>query len=218
MVDLARQAFSTNNFVLAAEIYERTIKENGPHAELFLGLADSFARGGQFTKAFEAYTNAFRLGRVTPEKLEHLVTALTESLSQDAGNSCSQQGSMKKSCMFTCVLCRGLLNDPVTIKCGHTFCRKCLERDRAKTCKVCGIVHYRLKPANIRTNVVLSNLIHKWFPDSCRAAELKAEGNTFFERRDFQRAIKFYSEAIALCKWFHLDTDYVLYTCLLFCS
>ncbi|KAK7097346.1 LON peptidase N-terminal domain and RING finger protein 3-like isoform X2 [Littorina saxatilis] len=207
MVDLARQAFSTNNFGLAAEIYERTIKENGPQADLYLGLADSFARGGQFTKAFDAYTNAFRLGRVTPEKLKHLVTALIESLSQDSSSSGGQQNSMKKSCMFTCVLCRGLLNDPVTIKCGHTFCRKCLERDRTKTCKVCGIVHYRLKPANIRTNVVLSNLIHKWFPDSCRAAELKAEGNKFFEKRDFERAIKFYSEAISLS-----DADHLLFS------
>ena len=205
MVDLAHQAFSTNNFVLAAEIYERTIKEKGPHADLFLGLADSFARGGQFTKAFEAYTNAFRLGRVTPEKLKHLVTSLAESLSQDSSSSGGQQCAMTRSCMFTCVLCRGLVNDPVTISCGHTFCRKCLERDRTKTCKVCGIVHYRLKPASIRTNVVFSNLIHKWFPDSCRAAELKVEGNTYFERRCFQRAIEFYSEAISLCKWFNFD-------------
>ena len=204
MVDLARQAFSTNNFGLAAEIFERTIKENGPQADLYLGLADSFARGGQFTKAFNAYTNAFRLGRVTPEKLKHLVTALIESLSQEINNSGSasnQQESMKKSCMFTCALCRGVLNDPVTINCGHTFCRKCLERDSTKTCKVCGIVHYRLKPANIRTNVVLSNLIHKWFPDNCRAAELKAEGNKFFEQRDFKHAITSYSKAIELCKY-----------------
>ncbi|KAL8562181.1 hypothetical protein ACOMHN_005166 [Nucella lapillus] len=209
MVDLARQAFSTNNFGLAADIYERTIKENGPQAELYLGLADSFARGGQFTKAFEAYTNAFRLGRVTHEKLKHLVTALIETLSQDVNKSAAAcpKDSMKKTCMFTCLLCRGIVNDPVTINCGHTFCRKCLERDPTKTCKVCGIVHYRLKPSSIRTNVVLSNIIRKWFPDSCRAAELKTEGNRFFEKKDFERAITSYSEAIQLS-----DTDHLLYS------
>ncbi|XP_076467743.1 LON peptidase N-terminal domain and RING finger protein 3-like [Babylonia areolata] len=209
MVDLARQAFSTNNFGLAADIFERTIQENGPQAELYLGLADSFARARQFTKAFDAYTNALRLGRVSHEKLKHLVTALIETLSEDVNKSgaCSQHDSMKKSCMFTCMLCRGIVNDPVTISCGHTFCRKCLERDSSKACKVCGIVHNRLKPSSICTNVVLSKLIHKWFPDSCRAAELKAEGNRFFEKKDFQSAITAYSEAIQLS-----DSDHLLYS------
>lgn len=201
MVDLAREAFSTNNFELAAEIYERTIKENGPNAELFLGLADSFARGGLFSKAFEAYTNAFRLGRISPEKLKHLVTALVDSLSQECGSSGSQGSTTIKSSMFTCVLCRGLLEEPVTIPCGHTFCRKCLDRDRSKACKVCGNLQYGVKTSSIRTNVVLSNLIRKWFPERCRAYELKAEGNKYFEKRDFQSAIKFYSEAISLCKY-----------------
>ena len=204
MVDLARQAFSTNNFGLAAEIYGRTIKENGPQAELFLGLADSFARGGLLRKAFDAYTTAFRHGKLGPEKLKHLVTALVESQSRDNGGV-GQQNPMKKSYMFTCALCRGLLNDPLTISCGHTFCRKCLVREQTKTrpgpaCKVCGIVHYRLKTANIRTNVVVSNLIRKWFPASHRATELKADGNKYFEKRDFERAIALYDEAISLCK------------------
>lgn len=204
MVDLARQAFTTNNFGLAAEIYERTIKENGPQAELFLGLADSFARGGHFSKAFGAYTNAFRLGKVTPEKLKHLVTALIESVRQDKARDKQQQASMRKSCMFTCLICRGLLNDPITILCGHTFCRKCLERDRSRTCKVCGIVHYRLTPSKLKTNVVLLNLIKKWFADECRAAELKCEGNKYFERADYPNAIQLYSQAIALSKTDHL--------------
>lgn len=203
MVDLARQAFSTKKFGLAAEIYEGTIKENGPNADLFLGLADSFARGGQFTKSFEAYTNAFRLGRIGPENLKHLVTALIESLSQDSAEN--KRITMSQSCMFTCVLCRGLLlQDPVTIKCGHTFCRKCLERDDSKTCPVCSTVHSRLKPYSYGTNVVLSNLIRKWFPENCRAADLKAEGNTYFEKLDFKAAIKYYTDAISLCGKDHL--------------
>ncbi|XP_076446045.1 LON peptidase N-terminal domain and RING finger protein 1-like [Babylonia areolata] len=114
--------------------------------------------------------------------------------------------------MFTCYICRGLFHDPVTISCGHTFCRKCLERDLTKThrdpaCKECGIVHFGLKPTNTRTNVVLSNLIKTWFPDRSKAAELKTEGNRYFERKDFERAIILYSEAIAL-----YDADHLLFS------
>ncbi|XP_071086910.1 LON peptidase N-terminal domain and RING finger protein 1-like [Haliotis cracherodii] len=199
MVDLARQAFSTNNFGLAAEIFERTIKENGPKMDLYLGLADSFARGGQFQKAFEAYSHAFRFGKVKPEKLKHLVTGLIESVKQDTANE-----NMNKKCMFTCWVCRSLLSDPVTIPCGHTFCRKCLMKDSSKACRICGVVHYTLKVANLKSNILLTHVIEKWFVDECEANRLKSKGNTYFELRDFPNAIIYYSKAIELVPKDHL--------------
>ncbi|XP_005112882.1 LON peptidase N-terminal domain and RING finger protein 3 [Aplysia californica] len=203
MVDLAKEAFSTNNFGLAADIYERTIRENGPTSELFLGLADSFARGGQFSKAFNAYTNAYRYGKVTPEKLKHLVVGLIETVKQDLSNSGPHEAK-QQSCMFTCGVCRGLLADPVTVPCGHTFCRKCLEKDKSKTCELCSTVHYRMKLRNLSSNVVLTSLIEKLFPSECRAAVLKKEGNGYFEKRDFRNAIDVYSKAIDIAPSDHL--------------
>lgn len=44
MVNLARHAFSSKNYDLAAEIYEMKIAEHGLKPELLLGLADSLAR------------------------------------------------------------------------------------------------------------------------------------------------------------------------------
>lgn len=210
MVDLAHQAFSANNFDLAVDIYERAIKENGPQTDLYLGLADSFARGGQFSKAFESYTKAFRTGKVSPGRLKHLVTALINNVNSDSANS-SNTGSMTKCYMFTCVLCRGLLNDPLTIPCGHSFCRTCLEKEKSNTCKVCGVDHYGLKLASIKTNVVLSSVICKWFEKESKAAKLRAEGNAFFERQDFKSAIKAYSEALSLCKYNLLFIVILLY-------
>ncbi|BFZ24338.1 hypothetical protein BsWGS_27377 [Bradybaena similaris] len=83
MVDLAKEAFNTSNFGLAADIYQRTIRENGPTVELYLGLADSLARGGLLTEAFQSYTNAYRFGKVTPEELKHLVVGLIDTVKQD---------------------------------------------------------------------------------------------------------------------------------------
>ncbi|KAK6173031.1 hypothetical protein SNE40_016570 [Patella caerulea] len=199
MVDLARNAFSTQNFDLAAEIYERTIIENGPKVDLYLGLADSFARSGKFTKAFEVYSAAFRLGRVGQEHLKQLVDALVDTVKQDHQNSIQ-----KKSCMFTCLLCHGLLSDAVTVPCGHTYCRKCLEKDQTKTCKICRAVHYKLKISSIKSNVLLSKLIEKFFSKEHNATSLKSKGNEHFEKGDFLMAINIYSEAISLDKENHL--------------
>lgn len=198
MVDLARQAFNTSNFDLAADIYQRTIRENGPTMELCLGLADSLARGGLLSKAFQSYTNAYRFGKVTPEELKHLVVGLIDTVKQDmvkCGNVLT-----KKSCMFTCGMCRGLLDDPVTLPCGHTFCRKCLDKDSSKACQLCGIVHYRLKVCNISSNVVLSNLVQTWFPKECTASRLKSKGNEYFSSQDYRNAVEMYSQALDICK------------------
>jgi len=203
MVDLAKEAFSTNNFSLAADIYDRAIKEHGPTSDLFLGLADCFARDGLFAKAFNAYTNAYRYGIVTPEKLKHLVVGLIDTVKQDLSNSGHQES--KQSWMFTCGVCLGLLSDPVTLPCGHTFCRKCLEKDKSKTCEVCNTTHYRLKLRNLNSNVIVINLIQKLFPNKCTAAILKKEGNELITKRSFQRAIEVYNKAIELEK-----TDHVL--------
>ena len=195
MVDLAREAFSTNNFDLAAEIYERTIVENGPNSDLYLGLADSFARSRNFQKAFLAYTNAYRFGRITPEKLKHLVTGLIDTVKQDLSNTASG-GDNKPSCMFSCGVCRGLLADPVTLPCGHTFCRKCMEKDKSKTCVLCSTSHYKLKLSKLKSNVVLSNLVQKLFPGECDVAALKKAGNELISLRKFTKAVDVYTKAI----------------------
>lgn len=195
MVDLAKQAFKTNNFYLAAEIYERTIAENGPTSELYVSLADCYSRSGHFRKAFESYSNGFRLGSPSAEQLKHLVSALIDTVKYD---SVVSDAIMNKKCIFTCALCRGILNDPVTIQCGHTFCRKCFEKDETKSCRKCGTaIHmFKVKRTNLKSNVLIARVINNWFPKESKAAIFKSEGNYYFERRKFQRAIEQYSEAI----------------------
>ncbi|XP_071126094.1 LON peptidase N-terminal domain and RING finger protein 1-like isoform X2 [Mytilus edulis] len=202
MVDLARQAFNTNNFLLAVEIFERTISQNGPSVDLYLGLADSFAKTGQFNKAFETYSSASRLGSISPEKLKHLVTSLVNCVK---GEKNPEQMFKQSQCLFTCLICRGLLKEPVTIPCGHTYCRSCLEKGQSKSCKNCGVVHYYLNVSRLKTNFLISRVVQQWFPSECRAADLKSKGNTFMERHKFERAIVSYSEALELAPTDHLS-------------
>ncbi|KAL4230189.1 LON peptidase N-terminal domain and RING finger protein 3 [Mactra antiquata] len=203
MVDLAKQAFSSKNFDLAAEIYERSISENGPKPELLLGLADSFARGGNFEKAFQAYSKAYRVGPTTPKDLRHLVAALVNCVKQEK----TFDMEINKKVMFECLVCRNMVTDPVTIPCGHTFCRQCLVKDTSKQCKNCGTTHRYLNVARIKSNVLLTRIIDTWFPDHIRAVKLKEQANVAFMTHSFEDAISLYTSAIELA-----PTDHILWS------
>lgn len=71
-----------------------------------------------------------------------------------------------------CQVCYGLMLDPLTTTCGHTFCRKCVARvlDHSTVCPICrrhlpmppGVLDY---PSNQRLSSLLENLC----PDSVTA-------------------------------------------------
>lgn len=47
---------------------------------------------------------------------------------------------------FECSLCTGIVYEPVTITCGHSFCSPCLKRafDHSQTCPVCRTILYEV--------------------------------------------------------------------------
>jgi len=61
-----------------------------------------------------------------------------------------------------CVLCLRLLLDPISVSCGHTFCRCCLERslDYRSQCPMCRqpIV------AGQNVNVIIQQIISEKYP------------------------------------------------------
>lgn len=194
MVDLARQAFTSKNFDLAVEIYERTIRENGPRTELLLGLADCFARLGQFDKAFQCYSKSSRHGPISTKDLKHLVSALVDVVKQDIVIT----SEMNKIVVFDCLLCRNMLFDPVTIPCGHTFCRQCLIKNQSKQCKNCKVIHPHMNVSRIKTNVLFSQIIDKCFPTHRKAVEVKQSANDAMQSCRFEAAIQLYTSALEL--------------------
>jgi len=63
---------------------------------------------------------------------------------------------------FECSLCLNLLLDPVSVACGHTFCRTCINRssEYRTACPLCR------KPVHVGggVNVLLANIIAERFP------------------------------------------------------
>lgn len=73
-------------------------------------------------------------------------------------------------CILRCKLCAGVLNEPVSLPCGHNFCRQCLNAQMANTmddqhcsCRVCraSFVEYTKKNGikSFKENYLMSGLI-----------------------------------------------------------
>ncbi|XP_059992410.1 LON peptidase N-terminal domain and RING finger protein 1 isoform X2 [Lagenorhynchus albirostris] len=156
--------------------------------ELLLRRGELLALGGHLKGALEAYAAALRRGApVRPECLGTLVDCLVFNyrLRHGLGWSATPVEGAHPGAggLLSCLGCRGFLSEPVTVACGHSYCRRCLRRELRARCRLC---RDRLPPAaaadaegtsprppplaaaiaasGFRTSVVLNHLAEKWFP------------------------------------------------------
>ncbi|RMC06657.1 hypothetical protein DUI87_16095 [Hirundo rustica rustica] len=228
MLQVAEEAFRGGNFELAAEIYGSELAGlPQPERGLCLRRADALARAGRMAEALDAYGAAARLARLRPEELRELAESVALSIRDKelrlppwgsggaGGGGAEGEGMGDPACcrppeLFACPLCRRLLCEPVTLHCGHTHCRRCAEPGD------CGRCHRPRRPAEPtpaaaalppaagrpRVNVVLGNLLHKWFGAESRARRLRAEGDALRERQELPAALEKYNQALEMapCK------------------
>lgn len=93
-----------------------------------------------------------------------------------------------------CPVCLFLLCEPVTMSCGHSFCRRCIMGICAPSrCPVCS---ERLKPRdakNRRNNVLLFCIIEKYCPEETRR---RCEIQERLRARDFTEALRMVEDTI----------------------
>eukprot|EP01083_Nonionella_stella_P097006 272721_1 len=86
---------------------------------------------------------------------------------------------------FDCPLCLRSLHDPLTITCGHTFCRDCLARALAikKYCPLCR-EECHVEASSHATNALMSSLLEKCNRElvEARKEEVKIEKSQRKER------------------------------------
>uniref|UniRef100_A0A8C3PNR2 LON peptidase N-terminal domain and ring finger 3 n=1 Tax=Calidris pygmaea TaxID=425635 RepID=A0A8C3PNR2_9CHAR len=184
----------------------------GPEWQVLLGRADALAYGGRLHEALPLYQLASRHQQLRAEQLEKLVECLAQSVRIKEGLPAAGSGppQPREWDVFRCRKCQGFLFEPVSLPCGHTFCKKCLERDRAagSRCVLCkeeegGAAAGQL----LRVNVILSNLLAKWFPCQVKASQLRHEGNLLYKEKKLQAALQKYNEAVSLA-----PNDHLLYS------
>lgn len=212
MLHLAAQAFRAKNFDLAAEIYEcqlACLGEPGTRLELMVKRADALAFGGKVSDAFDVYRQASEIEKLRPVHLTNLVDYLTRNIrTQDrrtVGEAARAGGESPGRGIISCGMCLSFLFEPVTLPCGHCFCRKCLEREKKEkerpvVCKECRASSRVADVQSYRVNVVLSNLLGKWFPELQRAGRLRREGNGLYAERKMEAALDKYNQAVLIGK------------------
>ncbi|XP_067993841.1 LON peptidase N-terminal domain and RING finger protein 1 isoform X2 [Melanerpes formicivorus] len=98
-----------------------------------------------------------------------------------------------------CCGCGRFLAEPVTVPCGHTYCRRCLRRQLRARCRRC---RDRLLPAGdasaapLRTSVVLSQLAEKWFPSESERARTATRLEELLAQGRFREALGAASQAL----------------------
>ncbi|KAL4609066.1 LON peptidase N-terminal domain and RING finger protein 2 [Arapaima gigas] len=214
MLEVAEEACRAGDFELAAEIYGSQLAElSQPDRGLCLRRADAVVRAGRLADAVDSYCAAARLHALRPEELAPLVESIVRTLRhRELPAHPEDEPSLD---LFSCRVCAALLSEPATLRCGHTFCKHCLEEDeeeehgggggggggnprRSCRCIVCK-QEGRAPPGGFRANVVLSALLEKWFEGESRARRLWIEGEQLWRRSgELPAALDKYNRAAEL--------------------
>ncbi|XP_015251996.1 PREDICTED: LON peptidase N-terminal domain and RING finger protein 2 [Cyprinodon variegatus] len=217
MLDVAEEANRAGDFNLAVEIYTSQLADlQQPDRGLCLRKGDSLARAGRISEALEAYCIAANLGHLRPEELAVLVETIARTLRvKELGLPVTQNGQTKSSSsggqegnltdgdceehetldLFSCRLCKRLLQEPTTLECGHTFCKRCLENDSVKDCINC---KQKFSKLDRRVNVVLSGLLDKLFETESRARKMWIEGEMLWSKQNLAGALEMFNAAVDL--------------------
>jgi hypothetical protein len=126
MAQIARDAFNSRNFRLAAEMFEKCVKETSStdsknSLELKFGYADSLANCGQLREAVVVYQCIYQR-ECAPERLRHLAAALISTVHADGPSPGAAAAVLDP---LACVVCGGVLKQPVSWNCGHCACTPC---------------------------------------------------------------------------------------------
>ncbi|XP_034037429.1 LON peptidase N-terminal domain and RING finger protein 3-like [Thalassophryne amazonica] len=214
MLQLAARAFQAKNFDLAADIYGCQLADVGDpdsRQELMVKRADALVFGGKIAEALDVYRQASCPDRLRPAQLAKLIEYLSGNIRrQDGGDGRGQEAAGAAGTgheELCCRMCSSFLFEPVTLPCGHSFCRKCLEREKKRrpfVCRDCKTGSKENDVQNYRVNVVLSSLLAKWFPNLYQAARLRREGNELYGDRKLEAALDRYNRAVLLAPMDHI--------------
>lgn len=136
-----------------------------------------------------------------PQRLGTLVDCLVLNYRLRQGLGWSRDGGAETQGPLRCCGCGRFLGEPVTVPCGHTYCRRCLRRELRARCRRC---RDRLLPAGgtspaaapLRTSVVLNQLAEKWFPGECEKARTGSRLEELLAQGRFREALAAASQAL----------------------
>uniref|UniRef100_A0A3B4WGA7 LON peptidase N-terminal domain and ring finger 4 n=1 Tax=Seriola lalandi dorsalis TaxID=1841481 RepID=A0A3B4WGA7_SERLL len=86
--------------------------------------------------------------------------------------------------LLECPLCLFLMCEPVTMSCGHTFCRRCVGGHLPSKCPACNVRLKQREVKGMKNNVLLISVVEKCCPEETRMKchiQEKLKANEFVE-------------------------------------
>ncbi|KAJ8269708.1 hypothetical protein COCON_G00123150 [Conger conger] len=191
-----------DNFVYKMAWDEEDSKD---HQLLILQKADTLASQNRIKEAIDLFSVAIRYGPMRPEQLSTLVDCVLRNFKVEYGPDTDKTIQSKEDIhrddpgdKFCCPGCHRFLSEPMTVACGHTYCKRCLQRELFSKCKLCNNdVDTRCGSRQPhRTNVILSGLLEKWFPDETNVSKVVLEIEELSRRRRYEEALVLSSNMI----------------------
>lgn len=113
-----------------------------------------------------------------------------------------------------CAVCEHVLIYPVTMSCGHTFCRDCVHNKTQ--CQVCNKYFIR-HGESLKQDVLISRLVEKWWMPHIQAEIVNGKTETLLRQNALDEALKLCNESLEKCEYgtytYGATTTYALYMC-----
>ncbi|XP_019955991.1 LON peptidase N-terminal domain and RING finger protein 1 [Paralichthys olivaceus] len=177
-------------------------EEDQDHHQLILQKANALASENNLKEAIDWFSAAMRYSPVRPEQLSTFVDCILRNFKRKvteaaAGRVRDRRGADSDVLLFDCPNCHGFLGEPLTLACGHSYCKRCLQRRLLSQCRLCS----EAVGGEERANVVLCGLLEKWFPSEARTSKTLGDVDELCRRKHFQEAATLASDVI------HRDPD-----------
>ncbi|KAK7055012.1 LON peptidase N-terminal domain and RING finger protein 3 [Halocaridina rubra] len=202
---------STLGLIFSKDVYERLLQENGPNIDVYLAYATYLGQNGNVTESLEVLCHIYRIYSMSTEKLFPVVSKIIQYLRADS----RENSSPPLRNVFSCPCCWGVLHEPMTLQCGHSYCRRCLLKENLKTCRVCQSKLKNFSPTALKNSVLITTLVDRWWSGEVDGVKLRSRGNECFKMQDLERAVNLYTEAVDYAPQDHLllsNRSHVLHT------
>ncbi|XP_050539755.1 LON peptidase N-terminal domain and RING finger protein 2-like [Daktulosphaira vitifoliae] len=159
--------------------------------DAYVKYAELLAKCGKVSESLELYVRCFQLDSLPAEFLWQVSAAFVDLIRKQQlliNNGDESRAPESKKIIngpFTCGVCDMVLREPVTLHCGHTFCRRCVAGPGKPLCIRCG-QRTAFQP---HVNVLVKSFVEKLWCDQLRAAELLDEGKVLYSQEKLHSAL-----------------------------
>ena len=199
MADLsqAEQYYKDGKYSEAYEIYDMLLNNEPQNVDILQGKASCSTFLCKWRDSLENIEKAFILSNLDSSIVKTFLNNLIKKISSKPRSSEGREVENFEANLI-CESCYEVFCYPVTLLCGHTFCRQCVLK--SKECLSCTSHLIYGKSDNLSVNVVLTRIIENCFQVKMRAFQMRCEGNEFFSLGQYEAALAKYSEALQLGK------------------